>query len=152
MNEIFQGNLDTSIGLRLQMWDVALRAGSENWLFGIGKSDEKRRDITSAIIHDKNYDSGLMYQHHNFHNDILDHFFKYGLIGVLLLIFVFVAPIVGLNRKWRIYMLTILIVFIFAGLTVNFFEHRRAFVIYFILVAILRYLSTDEGGRSETIQ
>ena len=93
-NRIFKvnkkGNFFSGTSLRLNIWESALDASKDNFIFGVGErksqkvliSEYKERKMIFAIK--KNY---------NAHNQFLQTLLGYGLVGLVLFLFIFFHPV-----------------------------------------------------------
>ncbi len=91
-------NTDTgeSTQSRILVWQVSAELIQENWILGTSPGDAS--DILVEAYHNKGY-SQAEYKKLNCHNQFLETFLMQGIVGLLLLIAVFVAPM--LHLKFR---------------------------------------------------
>ncbi|MFT5716032.1 MAG: O-antigen ligase [Oleiphilaceae bacterium] len=129
------GNLDTSIGIRLQLWMAAAKITSENPILGSGDSHQLllknlalKGDITEIVT---------IFSH--YHNQYLDRVVKGGGIGFILLLAAFIYPFVststGINRQMAIAVITI---YAAAGLTDVPLNHGAPLFMYLLLMFTLK--------------
>lgn len=135
VQQISDGNLDTSIGMRLQMWKAALYLSTESPLVGLGdthiayKKELAEQGIISPAIIDFSH----------YHNQFLNELVKYGVIGLALLLLAICLPIYSLfnvkkQHKWPA--ILVLLIFIVASLTDVPFQHAQLLIFYFIVMHI----------------
>ena len=86
-----QGKADTSIGARFEMWRFAWQEGSRYPLFGAG---------TAQLQADKDgwHAAADLAAFGHLHNEFLDAFARRGLVGLAVLLFLFVWPLVLYRR------------------------------------------------------
>lgn len=136
IEEIMQGNLDTSIGLRLQMWKAAIILSKESVLIGLGDqhSDYKQQLVEQKII------SQPVVKFTHYHNQFLNELVKYGIIGLSLLLFSIFLPFYYLKKNNNQYTwpgILIISVYIIASLTDVPFQHAQTLTFYFVVMYLL---------------
>ena len=138
-----EGNVDTSLGLRLQMWKGSLVLFSEHPLTGVGRAnfqhgmnDLADRKILAAPVRD--------YRHA--HNELLNALATEGLIGGMSLIFLYAAPLTFflacLRRKdatqpFALAGLLLVLTFIDFGLSQVMFAHHIGSAFYAAAICML---------------
>lgn len=85
-----QGNSNTSVGARFEMWHGALLLIKEKPLLGWGK--EAYQPAMTALA-DQNKINPIASHFGHAHNEILDQTAKHGLVGLILLLALYLAPI-----------------------------------------------------------
>jgi O-antigen ligase len=135
IHQIMNGNLNTSIGLRLQLWQAAIYLTGDSPIIGLGGSHMERKKelaeqniISPSIIHFSHY-----------HNQFLNALVKYGVIGLSLLLCSIFLPVYYFFKndskyKWPGF-LTVLI-FVIASLTDVPFQHAQPLIFYFVVMYI----------------
>lgn len=91
--EIANGNPDTSIGIRLQLWRSAMDIIKSHPVMGAGTyvyKDEMLSQHQQGLI----TSAALFFKDAHFHNQYLDSYVRYGIIGLMLVISIFLSPIV----------------------------------------------------------
>jgi len=94
---VSQGNLDTSIGLRFQIWKAALLLFAQNPLFGIGF--DQVPSMFQALS-----DAGTItplavkYGSAEIHDEILGYALKYGIGGLAAMVSVYAVPLLVFRR------------------------------------------------------
>jgi len=144
VQKISDGNLETSIGMRLQMWKAALYLSTESPLIGLGdthiayKKELTEQGIISPAIIDFSH----------YHNQFLNELVKYGVVGLALLLLAIYLPIYSLfnvkkHYKWPA--ILVLLIFIVASLTDVPFQHAQLLTFYFIVMHIT--LCTEQSSQ-----
>lgn len=143
--QIQQGNLNTSIGLRLQMWMLADDIIDGHYLFGIGASQLGQRlnglyqeKIASEEIHE--------FSPTHLHNQFVDSLVKNGIVGLCIMLALLFIPLKHITQRppvTRALILCSVAVFLVASLTDVPFNHPQSFTIYIIL---LSFLNSDQGS------
>lgn len=136
VEQIMNGNLDTSIGLRLQMWKAALILSQESPLIGLGDAHKTYKEelaqqkiISPSVVNFTHY-----------HNQFLSDLVKYGIIGLALLLLSIILPCYYLkknNNEYTIPGLSIVAVFVIASLTDVPFQHAQTLTFYFLTIYLL---------------
>ncbi|MDO5686647.1 MAG: O-antigen ligase family protein [Neisseria sp.] len=136
------GNENTSVGLRFALWESALISIQEKPLIGWTKDGlklSKQRQVEAGLAPP----TILAFDH--VHNQFLDDWAKYGLIGLVLLLVVFFAPMIALRKMRHLnhetqLLYTCLIVHVVAvmgfGLTQAFLNHNNGNAFYFLMTSI----------------
>ncbi|MEZ8270434.1 O-antigen ligase family protein [Vibrio splendidus] len=137
INNIKSGNYDTSIGWRLQLWELAPELYIQSPIIGQGHGDNyekilKEKLETNAISHYIYY-----YASSHYHNQIIDKLVKSGVIGLTLLIGLLAYPISTLRylldyEKFIVIGLTSL--FFISGLTDVPFNHPQPLMLYLLFL------------------
>ncbi|MFM5059394.1 O-antigen ligase family protein [Aeromonas caviae] len=152
-------NLNTSLGIRLQLWKSAWQSFTEKPLFGWGnhgiresqKAQLEKGKITQFIF---NFNSHA-------HNQFLDEMAKRGILGLGSLLFMLIAPVLIVRRKLRqphnidVHCgATLLIVTTFSSidycLSQAFFGHNSGisfFVASLVMTASIVFGSQNEDSR-----
>ena len=146
VKQIAAGNLNTSIGFRLQMWQLAPQLVSENIAFGLGGNH--------SSVFTELYEQGLVsqrlyrYQPAHYHNQYLDRTIKNGVVGLALLLAILLVPLTqlgNLDPKRRYMVAGLVLLFAIASLTDVPFNHGQTIFMYLLLVCGL-------GSKAETEQ
>lgn len=136
---VYAGNANTSLGLRIELWQASLSLIVERPLLGWG-SIANYLSITG--------DSADIFQRFNhFHNEFLDATVKRGLLGFVALFALYGIPAVlfyrqlklcALEVKAQAYAGLVLVsaTFVF-GLTQSFFSHSSGVMVYAFMLVIL---------------
>lgn len=136
IEQVMQGNLNTSIGLRLQMWKAAIILSKESVIIGLGDNHKAYKEelAEQKII------SSQVIKFTHYHNQFLNELVKYGIIGLALLLFSIILPFYYLNKNNSQYTwpgFLIIGVYIIASLTDVPFQHAQTLIFYFIVMYML---------------
>lgn len=131
---IKQGNLTSSIGIRLDLWMHGVDIIAQNPLFGVG--DNGLQESVSRITN-----RGAAIQPH-LHNQYLDFLARYGMVGTLVLFLFCFALIFNLNKSRFEYIgnplvNSMLMMLIFSGLTDVPLHHTHIIYLLTILCGLL---------------
>ena len=145
------GNADTSIGVRLQLWKVALHLIVENPIFGVGADGFGRamNEVSaSGLITPFAADLGKG----EVHNEILANTVRFGLLGLLFILAIYSVPFylflraakVGNHQQTGAAMMGMCVTlgFFVFGLTVETFNLKMTAAFYSLTVAVLLAAST----------
>ncbi|HGE6093504.1 TPA: O-antigen ligase family protein, partial [Vibrio cholerae] len=131
---IKQGNLTSSIGIRLDLWMYAVDIIAQNPFFGVGDSD--LQDSLSRMTN-----RGAAIQPH-LHNQYLDFLARYGIVGTLVIFLFCLALVLNFNNSGFEYIgnplvNSMLVMLIFAGLTDVPLHHTHIIYLLTILCGLL---------------
>ncbi len=134
-HKIESGNLTSSVGLRLQMWEIAPKLIENNIILGLGKEHLKKLDqlYFQGLISKQLYEA----QTPHYHNQYIDKIIKTGLIGLVLFLSLLIIPVFLLRKKNIIYQqlsIGIIITFSIASLTDVPFNHGQTLFIYLLFI------------------
>lgn len=139
VEKIRTGDLSGSIGLRLQMWKAAYLISKEKPLTGLGSSYQSR--LEELYNNDKKIDESLQkFKVHHFHNQYIDIFVKYGLIGLTIYLYILTYPILFSLKngiKNHISLVGVVLVYIFSGLTDVPVNYSQTIALYILLTTTL---------------
>lgn len=131
---IKQGNLTSSIGIRLDLWMHGVEIIAQNPLFGVGDSglQESLSQMTNR---------GAATQPH-LHNQYLDLLARYGIVGTLVIFLFCLALVLNLKNSGFEYIgnplvNSMLVMLIFAGLTDVPLHHTHIIYLLTILCGLL---------------
>lgn len=145
IERINNGDLNSSFGLRIQMWKASPKLIKDNIFFGLGRHHSEKM---SELYENKEISQTLYkYNTVHYHNQFIDIIVRYGIFGFLFIIGLLVTPIVLSKRyksieKKAIY--SIVLLFIISGLTDVPFFHSQSLLIYISSIFFL-----DKIGRRE---
>lgn len=90
--EIINGNQDTSIGIRLQLWRSAIEIVKAHPLMGVGTQGYQR---IMEVQHQQGLitSTALSFKNAHFHNQYLDSYVRYGVIGLVISILMCLSPL-----------------------------------------------------------
>ncbi|NOF19508.1 O-antigen ligase family protein [Vibrio cholerae] len=143
---IKQGNLTSSIGIRLDLWMHGVDIIAQNPLFGVG--DSGLQDSISQMTN-----PGAAIQPH-LHNQYLDLLARYGIVGTLVIFLFCLALVLNLNNSGFEYIgnplvNSMLMMLIFAGLTDVPLHHTHLIYLLTILCGLL--IRFSERGMNKNL-
>lgn len=130
---IQQGNLTTSFGIRLNLWQHGIELGNSSPLIGVG--DKKVLDSIYAL-------PSAFHQNH-LHNLYIDIYARYGIFGLLLLAAWLLSFAATVKKKQNLIVqfkplkTTLLLLFLSAGLTDYPFFHTHIIMLFMLLFKII---------------
>ncbi|MEZ8720202.1 O-antigen ligase family protein [Vibrio pomeroyi] len=133
-HEISQGNMDTSIGLRLQMYQAGLDFFVDSPLLGIGGDKEVQLDKLSFTP--TNLGKRFIVNAH-LHNNYIDKVASSGLVGFALLLLGLMYPLFNSRYKLSPIVLLPVVYFSFMCLFDSPFRNGDLAVMYFVFVGVL---------------
>ena len=146
LQAFFNNDKDTSVGMRLQIWAASLRIFLDHPLFGVGDAgyrEQVSRFVDSGVISTKAAEFALA----EVHQQILSYAVKYGLMGLLSMLAVFLVPLVLFIRSARsirarqrdaaVLGIGVVTAFFIFGLTVEIFNLKMTVTFYTMTVAVL---------------
>ncbi len=135
IQEIKEGNLNTSIGLRLQMWNASFLVVRDNWLFGVGSSHQM---ILEELANQGQVSQELVkFKNQHYHNQLIDTLVKYGVFGVLLLIMMYITPIyLAVHNKlnYAPFIISVSLLYFISGLTDVPLSHSQTIYLYLLVI------------------
>lgn len=132
---IQSGNLCTSIGLRLQMWQAASILVEDDPIFGLG--DGHLNKINALYKQHRVSQCLYDYQPPHYHNQYLDRFVKNGAIGALLLLGLLLVPLKNIKlctTTQQYFLVGIISVYASASLTDVPLNHGQTLFMYFFYI------------------
>lgn len=150
---IQRGNMETSIGLRLSMYQNAIDISAEKPVFGHGKQLQPYID---GLLDDKKISRQV---HHfmsmNFHSGYLEKLVVSGVIGLALMLLVLLYPLVlsikNRSCEWSVCATgAVSLVYILANITDTPFTNGHSFVSYLIFIGVAIYIPSTPRSRGET--
>lgn len=135
---IREGDLDTSIGLRIQMYQKGLGIAKDAIWFGHGKTLQPYMDklLEKHVI---SYDLHK-YMSMNFHNGFIEKVVTSGVVGLLLMLTLLCHPIFVYWRKKNNLLFAssmVAILYIAANMTDTPFTNGQSFISYLIFIGLL---------------
>ncbi|KXS31072.1 MAG: putative O-antigen polymerase [Candidatus Gallionella acididurans] len=147
------GNADTSIGIRLQLWEAAFHLIAQNPVFGVG-ADGFRGAMDGLSASGFITPLAAGFGKGEVHNEILAHTVRFGIFGLASILAVYFVPFVIFLRAARskihqqnvaamMGMCVTLGFFVF-GLTVETFDLKMTAAFYSLTVAVLLAIATHD--------
>ncbi|MDF7679633.1 O-antigen ligase family protein [Enterobacteriaceae bacterium ESL0689] len=139
----YQHDNNTSLGSRLSMWHTGIE---EIIMHPGGVSTQQRVDIISQLMHEKEKGNpeGLRNIVYHLHNDLIDTISLQGVVGGIVLLTLYIAMIIYIQRKAVVKAATALIAapVILFGLSDTLFIHDRFIIMFISILAIFTALSS----------
>jgi len=142
--QIKRGNLNTSIGLRFQMWHLALYLGLKEPLSGAGHDYDKLREKSKGFIEEKGYNPIILTYYGHFHNQFLDCFAKQGVPGVVVWMLFLAGALLGMKTRYKYAVFLIVATLAVGGLTEAVLRSSRLFYLAILGISIFRCLDYFE--------
>lgn len=137
-DRISQGNLESSFGNRLQMWDAGLFIISKNPIFGLGPDISKRPTFAAAFMQEKKHDIVVLTRYDHLHNLYINEAATFGLIGLMALGTLFYGALRKTSGPSYDMIALALIIILLEGLTETILNHHRFMMAFVILVTLIR--------------
>jgi O-antigen ligase len=167
LSSFSSGHENTSIGVRLQLWNAAIHLIAQNPVFGVGAAGfANAMDGLSATGMITPIAAGL--GKGEVHNEILAHTVRFGIFGLASILAVYFVPFAIFLRAARsrihqqniaaIMGMSVTLGFFVFGLTVETFDLKMTAAFYSMTVAILLATAThnkqapEANGRNEGMQ
>ncbi|HEH9413606.1 TPA: O-antigen ligase family protein [Aeromonas salmonicida] len=146
---ISEGDRDTSIGIRLQLWLSAINVIKIHPFVGAGTKNYPH-------IMDQQYQQGMItkaalsFKYAHYHNQYLDSYVRYGIIGFIIAVVILISPSILYGQQDKKVMnlyLSISGVCVFAGLTDVPLIHTGVVYILVLYPAVLFLSSREKAGK-----
>ena len=138
---LLNGNYETSIGARLELWEKGINLTKDQWGLGLGK--KRLKESINEI------ENSVAAQQPHLHNQLIDTYTRYGVFGLVLLIVWLFSSMLFFEKQgkisFKIYPLisaVVLMIFL-AGLTDVPFHHTHLVYFYIILVGVILKLNLE---------
>ncbi|WP_158264551.1 O-antigen ligase family protein [Photobacterium rosenbergii] len=145
IQQIEQGNFNTSIGLRLEMWMMAPQLVVDNVMFGLGSEHQqkfaeqiKSQDVSRTLKRDKPS---------HYHNQYLDQLVKNGAVGLILLMLLLISPLSSLTKAKPVVRYTVgsvVLLYSIAALTDVPFNHGQTLLLFTILISCIKTIRYND--------
>lgn len=89
-SRIASGDYSSSIGLRFQMWDAALKIAQHNLWFGVGS--EHKQILQELVQQGELRPSIGKFHPDHYHNQFFENLAKMGIVGLVLTLMLFIVP------------------------------------------------------------
>ena len=153
LSQFSGGHADTSIGIRLQLWNAAFHLIAQNPVFGVGADGFRgAMDGLSASGLITPIAAGL--GKGEVHNEILAHTVRFGIFGLASILAVYFVPFVIFLRAARLKIrqqnvaammgMSVTLGFFVFGLTVETFDLKMTAAFYSLTVAVLLAIATHD--------
>lgn len=146
---LFHADLDTSLGLRLQIWRVAVDLFAENPLFGVGP-DEFKNHVLTFFDHNVITREALAVAGSEVHSQVLLYAVSFGIFGIASIVSIYAVPLVlfiraaksagstaPFARSAAVMGACFVTSFVVFGLSVEIFNLKLIATFYSLTVAVL---------------
>ncbi len=140
VQKVSSDNLNTSIGLRLQMWKSAFIIIEQHWLTGVGNNSTaiKQELANKGII----TDTAATFRH--FHNQYINDLAKYGILGLILTLSLVIYPLIK-GRRHLSYPLILLLISVYMVAALTNMPFRNSHPLGFYLISLYLLLPIRES-------
>lgn len=148
LEQMQSGNLNTSIGLRLNSWYVTGVMIQERPILGYGESRDFLIAESQRVASEKEIDLNAVAMLQHVHNQFLQIWLEYGFLGFVLLCFVFMALVSKppQGAYWLLY--SFLFMFVFLSITDSTFKNNVLVTAFFVVGSILRLYKDPKVAKS----
>lgn len=135
VQQIQSDNMETSIGLRLQMWKAGVEIIKSHWLLGVG--DTGQQEVKEQMANE-NFISHEAARYAHLHNQWVDDLASYGVFGLFAILLFVIYPLCsskGVDNKTLIWLL--ISVYLTVSLTDVPLERSHPFLFYIFCMYML---------------
>ncbi|WP_210473346.1 O-antigen ligase family protein [Vibrio crassostreae] len=135
VEQIQSGNYNTSIGQRLQLWQIAPQLIKQKPLLGHG--NEKPKLLQDKLKNKEISNLTFRLASHHYHNQFLNKMVKSGVIGLILLIALLLYPLIIVKKLSSLdtyIVIGLVSLFFIAGLTDVPFNHPQPLMLYLLFL------------------
>ncbi|MDT8877453.1 O-antigen ligase family protein [Vibrio fluvialis] len=148
--QIQKDNMNTSTGLRIQMWQAAVKLADGNWLLGLGNKHFEKLEL----LYKQRKISKTLYDYHppHYHNQFIDSVVKSGLIGLVFLLLLLMLPLYLVrhtNKNTKNIVSSVVVLYVVMGLTDAPFYNGQTFILY--VLTMLIFINTSTQSSTQTI-
>ena len=146
-NEISQlkiGNDNTSIGLRLQMWELTPLLIKDNYLIGLGENQKykfkllyKEGKVSKSLYH---------FQPNQYHNQYVDNIIKGGIVGSIIFFMFLISPLINNKNKethYKLLCISFILLYSISGLTESIFIHGQTLLLFTMIIHGYKHISKN---------
>ncbi|EOW6616061.1 O-antigen ligase family protein [Vibrio fluvialis] len=153
IEQIQKGNMNTSMGLRIQMWQAAVKLADGNWLLGLGNEHFEKLEL----LYKQNKVSKALYDYHppHYHNQFIDSVVKSGLIGLVFLLLLLMLPLYLVrhtNKNTKNIVTSVVALYVVMGLTDAPFYNGQTFILYVLTMLIFINTSTQSSTQATNVR
>ncbi|MEX3999115.1 O-antigen ligase family protein [Paraburkholderia sp. EG285A] len=153
-----QGHRDTSVGIRLQLYEAASTLIAEHPVLGLG-GDGFRDKMTSMAKQGALTPKAAAFGEGEVHNQLLAYMANYGIVGGLALLSIYIVPAIFFaaklksasrtTRRTALMGLSFVLMFFVFGLTVETFDLKSTVSFYATMLAVLAAITERSEVKSE---
>ncbi len=131
-------NLYNTLEMRILKWYVAGEIIKDNFWIGVGTGDfQEQLNIGYEKIQ---FNNGIKFKY-NAHNQYLESGIKFGVFGILILLFIFGQHLFIAYKKNNIFLLVVILYVAFSALTESIFARFHGTTFYALSVPLLYQLN-----------
>ncbi|EPI8560976.1 O-antigen ligase family protein [Vibrio fluvialis] len=151
--QLQQGNMNTSFGLRIQMWQAAAKLSEGNWLLGLGNEHFDKLEL----LYKQKKISKTLYDYHppHYHNQFVDSVVKYGLFGLSFLLLLLFTPLYLIrysDKKVKSIVCSVTMLYVIMGLSDAPFYNGQTFILYVFTMLIFINTSTQSSTQTSDVR
>jgi O-antigen ligase len=160
LTQYTQGHRDTSVGIRLQLYEAASTLIAEHPVLGLG-GDGFRDEMTSMAKQGALTPTAAQFGEGEVHNQLLAYMANYGIVGGLALLAIYIVPAVFFaaklksasrtTRRTALMGLSFVLMFFVFGLTVETFDLKSTVSFYATVLAVLAAISDRTDAKSAPV-
>ncbi len=143
------GDLNFSLGVRLQMWHSALHLLGQNPALGVGTEQEKRDKAAAEFLAEKNYNPRLFKDFDHLHSEYFDTLASYGLAGFAALLALLAGTVRRTPSRGKVPLMMVLAIVAIEALTETVFVDTKLAMGFVFLVTVLRAQAFAQQKRTE---
>ncbi|WP_166645476.1 O-antigen ligase family protein [Photobacterium lutimaris] len=148
VQQIQSDNMETSIGLRLQMWKAGIEIIKSHWLLGVG--DTGQQEIKEQMANE-NFISHEAARYAHLHNQWMDDLANYGVFGLVAILLLILYPLYsskGAETKTLVWIL----ISVYLTVSLTDVPLERAHPLAFYLFSMYMLLRKSESIEAKTIK
>lgn len=161
LTQYTQGHRDTSVGIRLQLYEAASTLIAKHPVLGLG-GDGFRDKMTSMAKQGALTPTAAAFGEGEVHNQLLAYMANYGIVGGLALLAIYIVPGVFFaaklksasrtTRRTALMGLSFVLMFFVFGLTVETFDLKSTVSFYATMLAVFAAIAERADVKSDSIQ
>lgn len=160
LTQYTQGYRDTSVGIRLQLYEAASTLIAEHPVLGLG-GDGFRDKMTSMAQKGALTPKAAAFGEGEVHNQLLAYMANYGIVGGLALLAIYIVPAIFFaaklksasrtTRRTALMGLSFVLMFFVFGLTVETFDLKSTVSFYATMLAVLAAITERSDVKSDRL-
>ncbi|MBB2932714.1 O-antigen ligase family protein [Paraburkholderia silvatlantica] len=161
LTQYTQGHRDTSVGIRLQLYEAAATLIAEHPVLGLG-GDGFRDKMTSMAKQGALTPTAAAFGEGEVHNELLAYMANYGIVGGLALLGIYIVPAVFFaarlksasrtTRRTALMGLSFVLMFFVFGLTVETFDLKSTVSFYATMLAVLAAITERTDVKTDSFE
>ncbi|TDQ92416.1 O-antigen ligase family protein [Paraburkholderia silvatlantica] len=161
LTQYTQGHRDTSVGIRLQLYEAAATLIAEHPVLGLG-GDGFRDKMASMAKQGALTPTAAAFGEGEVHNQLLAYMANYGIVGGLALLGIYIVPAVFFaarlksasrtTRRTALMGLSFVLMFFVFGLTVETFDLKSTVSFYATMLAVLAAITERTDVKTDSFE